>query len=173
MKADLSFSNVNESNAANPKPVENGSPSASGPLHPSVLNQQERQAFSSLPRAAVSPHMNPSYSNIDLASMSKASPATALPIRSTSMTFSPAQSHAPAPQPSMTRETTMNMDSIVATPLYGAEPRIFPGVVSRRTRKSSTQGSETGSGSPGIARRGDARESVAEEPEEMSSDENL
>jgi AMP deaminase len=184
---DLSVSNMNENRSFTPgKSTGPGSPTASARTHPSTINLQDgsrldTQPFSPLPNAAMareSPRMNPSYSANDIASMQNASPAMALPPRSASMMFihgSGPQSQGVPPQLTMGGQSAMRMDTIVSTPLDGSEPKIFPGVVSRR-RKNSAQSFDTGAaGSPGRSRRLDvdgAPGPVVEEPEDLTDDDD-
>jgi hypothetical protein len=171
MKSDLSISNMTEGRPFSPmKAAVPGSPTATATTHMSAMNLQD--PFSPLPKSAMprdSPRMHPSYSTNDVASISNGSPSGQAPPRSTSMMFmhgSGPQSQAPPPQPTLSTQPSMRMDSIVS------EPRIFPGVVSKRTRKNSVQSTDTGTmGSPSRIRKVDSAGAVIEEPEEASDEE--
>jgi len=142
------------------------SPTASMKTNPSALNLGERIApFPSLANSggpSQSPRMNPTYSATDIASLSGGTASNPLGLRSSSMIFMPgAGSMAqPSPQPS----------------LDGFEPRMFPGVVSRRTRKNSTRSGDDhvtmAPVSPSWSRKAgiDSQGIVTEEPDDVDSD---
>jgi AMP deaminase len=136
-----------------------GSPVVSMHTHPSTNNMADmNQAFSSLPPGAISgplgptqlARLNPSASAADMTNLppqptsptsTKESGNFDRPSRTSSMTINPSVVSAPQPQGSaqwhqdgealgLTRTTSsVNMDG---------EPRIFPGVVSNRSRRRSS-----------------------------------
>jgi hypothetical protein len=140
------------------------SPTASMKTNLSMLNlgdsatgSRDTQAFTSLPNSAQSPRINPSFSANDIVSLSNGAGGSMNPLglRSSSMIFMPGSGSRsqPTPQPS----------------LDGFEPRMFPGVVSRR-RRGGAQNSENVPSSPAWARRNDPGEEGEEEEEGEGQD---
>lgn len=162
-----------------------GSPVASMHTHPSTNNMADmNQGFSSLPPGAISgplgptqqARLNPSASTADITNLppQPTSPTSTREggnldhlSRTSSMTINPSVVSAPQPQGSaqwyqdgealgLTRTTSsVNMDG---------EPRIFPGVVSNRSRRrSSMRSSAVEEGAYPGYRKGADTGSVAEE----------
>jgi AMP deaminase len=155
-----------------------GSPVQSVHTQPSNAAMDQSQTFSSLPPGAMSgpslpaqqARLNPSASTTDIASMptQPASPTAAnteRPRRTSSMTISP--SVVSAPQPPVTSqpaEQDLGLTRTSSSVNLDGEPRIFPGVVSRR-RRSSLRGSnlEDGDGAHSGLHRVDTAPVVEEQ----------
>ncbi|KAL1657005.1 AMP deaminase [Didymella pomorum] len=127
-----------------------GSPVQSIHQQPSATDPHEHdKAFPRLPPSsfpAQQARLNPSASNTDVASMptQPASPTaltTERPRRTSSMTISPSVISAPQPPTGQQSEQDLGLTRTSSSVNLDGEPRIFPGVVSRR-RRSSLKGSE-------------------------------
>jgi AMP deaminase len=131
-----------------------GSPAHSTNQQASATDPHEHdKAFPRLPPSsfpAQQARLNPSTSTTDIASMSEqpASPTIAIaprPRRTSSMTISPSVLSAPQPPSDQQAEQDLGLTRTSSSVNMDGEPRIFPGVVSRR-RRSSLHGEEAHAG---------------------------
>ncbi|KAJ4344920.1 AMP deaminase [Ascochyta clinopodiicola] len=147
---DLTMSNLQPEQQApqTPKTHHATHPGSPAQSQPSASNAHEHdKTFSSLPPGALSfpaqqARLNPSASATDIASMptQPASPTAAnneRPRRTSSMTISPSVVSAPQPAvSSQPAEPDAGLTRTSSNLNLDGEPRIFPGVVSRRRRSS-------------------------------------
>jgi AMP deaminase len=168
--------------------TQQGSPNPSMHTHPSTSNMAEQiQQFSSLPPGAMSgplghiqqARLPQSVSATDMVNpaLQPTSPTSTKDSssherhgRTSSVTVNP--SNVSAPQPTGTLATSppyqhdgesLSLTRTTSSVNLDGEPRIFPGVVSRSTRRSSVRGSTVEDGTyPGYRKGGDTG-SVAEE----------
>ncbi|KAF2831548.1 AMP deaminase [Ophiobolus disseminans] len=147
-----------------------GSPTAS------TSKMAEQGHFSSLPPGAISgplgpvqqARLNPSASATDMATMPTSPTSTRdsgfeHPRRSSTVTINPSTMSAPQPQQSQGDGEALGLTRTTSSATLDGEPRIFPGVVSRSTRRSSMRSSAVEDGSYVNYRKGGDTGSVAEE----------
>jgi AMP deaminase len=165
-----------------------GSPNASMNTHPSTSNMSEQtQQFSSLPPGAMSgplghiqqARLPQSASTTDMTKLppqptsptsTKDSGLQDLLRRTSSVTVNPSTASAPQPTGASTTSPphqndgeSLSLTRTTSSVNLDGEPRIFPGVVSRSTRRSSMRSSTVDDGAyPGYRAGGDT-EDVAEE----------
>lgn len=146
---DLTSSNLQSEVPQTPKLFQGATPAS--PTHASVAGS--KQVFSKLPPAQVA-RLKPSASAADMASLQAqpASPTSAKdgsnvdrPRRSSSITINPSALSVAQPSESL-EEPDTGLKRSTSTVTLDGEPRLFPGVVSSRSRRRSTRTSQAEDG---------------------------
>ncbi|KNG46458.1 amp deaminase 3 [Stemphylium lycopersici] len=146
---DLTSSNLQSEVPQTPKLFQGATPAS--PTHASVAGS--KQVFSKLPPAQAA-RLKPSASAADMASLQAqpASPTSAKdgsnvdrPRRSSSITINPSALSVAQPSESL-EEPDTGLKRSTSTVTLDGEPRLFPGVVSSRSRRRSTRTSQAEDG---------------------------
>ncbi|KAF1833056.1 AMP deaminase [Decorospora gaudefroyi] len=181
---DLTRSNLQPEVPQTPKSFQgthHGSPMQSMHTHASTANHD--QAFSKLPPAQQA-RLNPSASAADMASLQgqPSSPTSTKeggnpehPRRSSSTTINPSTVSAAQPmdtisQYAITEEPEQDLTRSASTLTLDGEPRLFPGLVSSRSRRRSTRISQVEDGEGSTTRSGYRRADTEHVVEERDTD---